>query len=78
MVFLKKLCLGDFLHHVKVFPEGCSCPFALFLLLLLLPPPPPSFCTVHSDDMDVHPLWKYWYSTSLELYLVVHVSVGKG
>ena len=53
---------------VKVFPEGCSCPVALFnycngvleklvvvlLLLRLTPPPPPSFCTVHSSDVGVH------------------------
>jgi hypothetical protein len=33
---------------------------------------------VYSDDTGVHSLWKYWYSTSVELYHVVHVAVGEG
>lgn len=83
---------GGFFTPCKGFPEGSSCPVALFdtcngvfetLVVvdhLLLPhtPPPPSFCTVHSDYVGVLWLWEYWYSKSLELYHVVHVYVGGG
>lgn len=59
---------GGFFTPCKGFPEGCSCPAALFdtcngvfeillvvylLLPLTPPPPPPSFCTVHSDYVGV-------------------------